>query len=46
MRYDLTKTAAVQAPAQAMDVPATARIFNTFAVIGGLLLLWAVLVAL
>jgi hypothetical protein len=46
MRHDLTNRTAVRARAQATDVHAAARIFNTMAVIGGLLLMWVALVAL
>jgi len=46
MRHDLTKRTAVQARVQATNIHATVRILNTLAAIGGLLLVWAVLVAL
>jgi hypothetical protein len=46
MRHDLTNRTAVQTRAQATDVHAAARIFNTLAAIGGLVLIWAALVAL
>ena len=46
MRHDLTNRITAQARAKTLDVHATARIFNTLAAIGGLLVVWAVLVAL
>ena len=46
MRHDLTSRTSAHVRAQAMDVHAAARIFNTLVMIGGLVVVWAALVTL